>query len=99
MEVDLGDEVRSRNIAMTEMARQRLHGLAMDEDDDGQGRKRKKPRLGPDGKPWRSRNRRGSDDIKRDQLVEEILRENRRMHPPRPQPSFQHSTCCFTSWF
>ncbi|KFA52468.1 hypothetical protein S40293_05627 [Stachybotrys chartarum IBT 40293] len=40
---------------------------------------RKKPRLGKDGKPWRSRNRRGSDDIKRDQLVEAFLHENRRM--------------------
>lgn len=39
----------------------------------------KKVRLGRDGKPWRPRNRRGSDAIKRDQIVEEILRENRRM--------------------
>jgi hypothetical protein len=34
-------------------------------------------RLGKDGKPWRPRNRRGSDDIKRDQLVEQFLHENR----------------------
>ncbi|KAH7328951.1 hypothetical protein B0I35DRAFT_507328 [Stachybotrys elegans] len=38
---------------------------------------RKKPRLRKDGKPWRPRNRRGSDDIKRDQLVEAFLHENR----------------------
>jgi hypothetical protein len=38
----------------------------------------KKQRLGPDGKPWRGRRRRGSDDIKRDQLVEEFLHENKR---------------------
>lgn len=41
----------------------------------------KKQRLGPDGRPWRSRKRRGSDDIKRDQLVEEFLHENRRTQP------------------
>lgn len=40
----------------------------------------KKVRLGPDGKPWRGgrRKRRGSDDIARDKLVEELLHENRR---------------------
>lgn len=41
---------------------------------------KKKPpkvRLGPDGKPWRSRKRRGSDDIKRDSIVEQVLRENK----------------------
>ncbi|KAF5017507.1 hypothetical protein F66182_10552 [Fusarium sp. NRRL 66182] len=38
-------------------------------------RKTKKPRLRRDGKPWRPRNRRDSDALKRDQLVEEILRE------------------------
>ena len=38
----------------------------------------KRMRMGKDGKPWRPRNRRGSDDVKRDQLVEEFLRENRR---------------------
>jgi len=39
----------------------------------------KKIKLGPDGKPWRGgrRKRRGSDDIARDKLVEELLHENR----------------------
>lgn len=41
----------------------------------------KKPRLGRDGKPWRGRNRRGSEDMKRDKLVEEFLHENRRRPP------------------
>ncbi|KAG9257961.1 uncharacterized protein F5Z01DRAFT_644722 [Emericellopsis atlantica] len=38
-----------------------------------------KVKLGPDGKPWRGgrRKRRGSDDIARDKLVEELLHENR----------------------
>lgn len=40
----------------------------------------KKQRLGPDGKPWRGRKRRASDDVKRDQLVEAFLHENRRMY-------------------
>jgi hypothetical protein len=35
-------------------------------------------RLGPDGKPWRERKRRGSEDIKRDKMIEDVL-ENRRM--------------------
>lgn len=86
MEVDLGEEVRSRNAAMTERARRRLLGEAVpdDDDDDGgtaqhqrSGGRPTKVRLGRDGKPWRPRNRRGSDDVKRDQLVEAILHENR----------------------
>ncbi|KAK2778220.1 mRNA splicing factor rna helicase [Colletotrichum kahawae] len=78
MEVDLGDEVRARNQAMTEKAARRLLGESVpDEEPEGGPRKAKKPRLGRDGKPWRPRNRRGSDDVKRDQLVEEILRENK----------------------
>ena len=81
MEIDLGDEARSRNIAMTERAKRRLQGQIDDEDGAegaGQAGGNKKPRLGPDGKPWRPRNRRDSDAIKRDQLVEEFLSENKR---------------------
>lgn len=76
-EVDLGDEARSRNEALTERARRRLQGEAVEDEEDQAGRPRK-VRIGKDGKPWRSRNRRNSDDVRRDQLVEEILRENRR---------------------
>lgn len=37
---------------------------------------KKRPGLGPDGKPWRSRiERRTSADIARDELVEQVLRE------------------------
>ncbi|CCF37978.1 hypothetical protein CH063_01807 [Colletotrichum higginsianum] len=88
MEVDLGDEVRARNQAMTEKAARRLLGEVDGAGaDNPDGRKGKKPRLGRDGKPWRPRNRRNSDDIKRDQLVEEILRENRLdvYDVPKPQ--------------
>lgn len=73
-EVDLGDEVRKRNAAMTEQARRRLAGEAVDEDSEGS---RKRVRVGKDGKPWRSRKRRPSDAMKRDQLVEELMRENK----------------------
>lgn len=74
-EVDLGEEVRMRNAAMTEQARRRLAGEAVDEESDGS----KRVRIGKDGKPFRTRKRRASEDIKRDQLVEELMRENRRM--------------------
>ena len=77
LEIDLGDEARARNIAMTERARRRLQGQIDEEEQEGKGRPRK-VRLGRDGRPMRSRNRRGSDDIKRDQLVEQFLSENRR---------------------
>ncbi|KAI1114336.1 hypothetical protein F5Y14DRAFT_414672 [Nemania sp. NC0429] len=74
-EVDLGDEVRSRNAVMTDRARRKLQGLAVEDEESAE--RPKKVRLGRDGKPWRPRNKRNSDDIKRDQLVEEILRENK----------------------
>ncbi|KAI1368592.1 hypothetical protein F5Y08DRAFT_335484 [Xylaria arbuscula] len=88
-EVDLGDEVRSRNEAMTDRARRKLQGLAVEDDDtSAEHQRRKKVRLGKDGKPWRPRNRRNSDDVKRDQFVEEILRENRLdvYEAPAPPP-------------
>lgn len=78
LEIDLGDEARARNIEMTERARRRLQGQIDEEElEESKGRPRK-VRLGRDGKPMRSRNRRGSDDIKRDRLVEAFLSENRR---------------------
>lgn len=83
MEIDLGDEARSRNEALTERARRRLQGEAVEDEEQLNGRPTK-VRLGKDGKPWRPRNRRTSDDIKRDKLVEEILRENRRKLTPCP---------------
>ena len=43
-----------------------------------------KPILGKDGKPLmrRRRNRRGSDDVKRDMLVEDVLKESKRECSP-----------------
>jgi hypothetical protein len=73
-EIDLGDEARDRNVAQTERARRRLDGEEVEEGE----KKVQKVRLGPDGKPWRGRKRRGSEDVKRDKMVEDVLRENRR---------------------
>ncbi|KAF4628013.1 hypothetical protein G7Y89_g10138 [Cudoniella acicularis] len=76
MEIDLGDEARDKNVERTDRAKRRLDGEEVEEE-GVPGRKPGKVRLGRDGKPWRGRKRRGSDDVKRDQLVEEVLRENR----------------------
>ena len=76
-EIDLGDEARNRNVAQTERARRRLDGEEVEEEEEGE-KKVQKVRLGPDGKPWRGRKRRGSEDVKRDKMVEDVLRENRR---------------------
>jgi Hepatocellular carcinoma-associated antigen 59 len=78
LEIDLGNEARDRNVVRTEQARRRLDGEDI-EDESAPERKPKKVRLGRDGKPWRERKRRTSDDIRRDKLVEEVLRENRRV--------------------
>jgi hypothetical protein len=65
-----------KNIARTEAAARRLDGEEMPVEEN---RGEKKPRLGRNGKPWRSRRRRNSDDVKRDELVEEVLRESKCM--------------------
>lgn len=74
-EIDLGDEARNRNIERTNNARRRMDGEIVEE--VVQGGKKKKVRLNRDGSVWVPRKRRGSEDIKRDQLVEAVLRENR----------------------
>jgi Hepatocellular carcinoma-associated antigen 59 len=75
-EIDLGPDATAQNIARTEAATRRLeNGTAgMDGEEaacDG------KVKLGKDGKPWKGRKRRNSEDVKRDMLVEEVLRESR----------------------
>lgn len=82
LEIDLGTEARDRNVVRTEKARRRLDGEDVEDESAPEG-KSKKPKLGRDGKPWRERKRRTSEDIRRDKLVEEVLRENRRK-PPMP---------------
>lgn len=72
-EIDLGAEARAKNVAMTERATQRLRGA----DDAGNPSEGGAPSSGRNGK-----RRRGSDDIKRDQMVEQFLHENRSMSLP-----------------
>ncbi|KAL2756916.1 hypothetical protein ACRALDRAFT_1092977 [Sodiomyces alcalophilus JCM 7366] len=96
MEVDLGEEARERNIALTERARRRLASLAADDQSPSpgatsdaaaaqagsdkprlDGSRAKKERLGPDEKSRRPRQRRASEDLERDRLVEEFILENK----------------------
>jgi hypothetical protein len=68
-EVDLGEEAKMRNIARTEAATRRLEGKEpIQEEDDSKGGRKK-------GK-WKRR-RRNSQDLQRDRLVEEVLKETR----------------------
>lgn len=100
MEIDLGEEARNRNVERTEQARRRAADGEDLENEDGRGGKKIKarPGLGPDGKPWRSRRRRrGSDDVKRDMIVEDVMRENRRMNPCHPFPSLAISISTYAS--
>lgn len=77
MEIDLGPSARETNEQLTDRAKRRLEGENIP-DDSLTHQKPAKPRLGRDGKPFRSkRKRRGSDDIARDKLVEDVLRDNR----------------------
>jgi len=72
-EVDLGPDATSLNVARTEAAKRRMEGV------DGEPEEiTGKLRLGKNGKPRRTRRRRNSGDIKRDKLVEEVLRESKR---------------------
>ncbi|KAF2402177.1 hypothetical protein EJ06DRAFT_580489 [Trichodelitschia bisporula] len=79
MEIDLGPEVARRNVERTEEAKRRLVTGEGDVDEEV-GPKRK------DGRPWRKRKRRGSEDVKRDRLVEEVLKESRLDIYDEPKP-------------
>ena len=72
-EIDLGPDARLRNIALTEAAQRKLEGIEPEVVDESTG----KVRLRKDGKPWRPRKRRNSEDVKRDRLVEEVMRESK----------------------
>ena len=68
-EVDLGPDSAAR----TQQAWERLQGGAAEKESTG------KVRLGRDGKPRRQPKRRNSDDARRDQMVEAVLRESKCM--------------------
>ena len=76
-EIDLGPGSKERNIAATEAATHRGQMIREGKDPDAESGEAEQPRLRRDGKPFRRRKRRTSADIKRDQLVEEVLRESR----------------------
>jgi hypothetical protein len=77
-EIDLGPDSKLRNIARTEAATRRLAGDDSSPQADEEDNSPKRNRLGRKDKQWRGRKRRTSEDIKRDQLVEEVLRESKR---------------------
>lgn len=72
-EIDLGQETKLRNIARTEAATKKL----ADDDDVSPGDEAAPAPPTKDEKPWRSRKRRNSEDMERDRLVEEVLRESK----------------------
>ena len=78
-EIDLGVAASLRNAERTETAIRRAQNGEPLPHPDEISVKPRKPRLGRDGKPIkpRLRKRRNSDDIKRDQLVEQVLRESK----------------------
>ncbi|KAL8860448.1 MAG: hypothetical protein Q9178_003107 [Gyalolechia marmorata] len=84
-EIDLGLDATLRNIARTEEAKRRLEG-GEPEVEELTG----KVRLRRDGKPWRGRRRRNSDDVKRDRLVEEVMKESRLEIYDEPEEELPH---------
>ncbi|KAI4238127.1 MAG: hypothetical protein LQ349_001330 [Xanthoria aureola] len=84
-EIDLGADATLKNIARTEAAKRRLEG-GEPEVEETTG----KVRLRKDGKPWRGRRRRNSDDVKRDRLVEEVMRESRLEIYDEPEEELPH---------
>lgn len=71
-EIDLGADATLRNIARTEAAQRKLDGTEPELD-----QMNGKLRLRRDGRPWGYRKRRNSADVKRDKLVEEVMRESK----------------------
>ncbi|KAI4247469.1 MAG: hypothetical protein L6R40_001417 [Gallowayella cf. fulva] len=84
-EIDLGLDATLKNIARTEAAKRRLEGREP-EVEEATG----KVRLRRDGKPWRGRRRRNSDDVKRDRLVEEVMKESRLEIYDEPEPELSN---------
>jgi hypothetical protein len=72
-EVDLGPLAAARNIERTEEAQKKLDGTYVEKEVVP------KVRLGRNGKPRRQPKRRNSEDMRRDQMVEAVLREAKRM--------------------
>ncbi|KAE8416850.1 hepatocellular carcinoma-associated antigen 59-domain-containing protein [Aspergillus pseudocaelatus] len=76
-EIDLGQETKLQNIARTEAATRKLA-----RDDEYEHLKHDGPLftaapMGKDERLWRRQKRRTSEDVERDRLVEEVLRESK----------------------
>jgi hypothetical protein len=77
-EIDLGPDSKLQNIARTQEATRKLAGNEDGRTDILESRGTKTPQPESGDKRFRGRRRRNSDDIRRDQLVEEVLRESKR---------------------
>ena len=77
-EINLGTDASTKNNERTEDYLRRVRDGEALPDPDQKPPKKRKPRIGRDGKPYNPRPRRGPDpeDVKRDQLVEAVLRES-----------------------
>lgn len=76
-EIDLGEEVRLKNITMTQRT---LAG-----EPEPPPKKAPKNLLGPDGKPWRrqaKKYQKSEESHARDRMVEDLIKENRCMYTP-----------------
>lgn len=80
-EIDLGQEAKLRNIARTEAATKRLTTDAEIVTSDQEATPAPPTK---DEKRWRNRRRRNSEDLERDRLVEEVLRESKCNRCPNP---------------
>ena len=74
-EIDLGPDSTLRNIARTKAATQDF--MNVDRDVSSDKLEGKSTFVGHDGKPRKFKKRRNSEDIHRDRLVEEVLRESK----------------------
>ena len=79
-EIDLGRETKLQNIARTEAATRKLARDDEYEHLKHDGSLFPAAPIGKDERLWRRQKRRTSEDVERDRLVEEVLRESRRKH-------------------
>lgn len=91
-EIDLGQEAKLQNIARTEAATRRLAGNESPSPEEESSLSN--IRSGRDGKSSRSRRRRNSDDVERDKLVEEVLRESKRKCSSILAPDWKAENIC-----
>lgn len=76
-EIDLGQEATLQNIARTAAATQRMAGEPSSEP----------TQVGKNDSGWRNRTRK-HEDVERDRLVDEVLRESKRKWPIPTKPMF-----------